>query len=230
MDHDREVVFLAGAGDRQRGFPGRPRDAASGDTRPTERTVDRCYCPCSLPLLRLLPGGGLPRDAAIGARAPMGRGRRDPRRQSSLYLWSAALESLYPRERSDVRRHLCHRPFFRNPLPQVGQPVDRGGDSRDRERLHRYQSRVGAVKRPMKYMVLETFRPGCKAAVYERFREKGRMLPDGLRYIESWVEQDGDRWFQLMERSRFLRDYRAGESGQLAGRFGQGCLIQRASC
>ena len=51
----------------------------------------------------------------------------------------------------------------------------------------------------MKYMVLETFRPGCKAAVYERFREKGRMLPDGLHYIDSWLEKDGDRCFQLME-------------------------------
>jgi Protein of unknown function (DUF3303) len=51
----------------------------------------------------------------------------------------------------------------------------------------------------MKYMVLETFRPGCRERVYERFREKGRMLPDGLRYIDSWVEQDGSRCFQLME-------------------------------
>ena len=51
----------------------------------------------------------------------------------------------------------------------------------------------------MKYMVIETFRPGCRARVYERFREKGRMLPDGLRYLDSWVEKDGDRCFQLME-------------------------------
>ena len=51
----------------------------------------------------------------------------------------------------------------------------------------------------MKYMVLETFRPGCKARVYERFHEKGRMLPDGLYYIDSWLEKDGDRCFQLME-------------------------------
>jgi hypothetical protein len=48
-------------------------------------------------------------------------------------------------------------------------------------------------------MVLETFRPGCKARVYERFQNKGRMLPDGLRYIDSWLEKDGDRCFQLME-------------------------------
>jgi hypothetical protein len=51
----------------------------------------------------------------------------------------------------------------------------------------------------MKYMVVESFRPGAKALVYERFKEKGRMLPDGLRYIESWLEKDGDRCFQLME-------------------------------
>ena len=51
----------------------------------------------------------------------------------------------------------------------------------------------------MKYMVVETFLPGCKALVYERFREKGRMLPDGLRYIASWLEKDGERCFQLME-------------------------------
>lgn len=51
----------------------------------------------------------------------------------------------------------------------------------------------------MKYMVLETFRAGCKARIYERFRNKGRMLPDGLRYVDSWLEKDGDRCFQLME-------------------------------
>jgi Protein of unknown function (DUF3303) len=51
----------------------------------------------------------------------------------------------------------------------------------------------------MNYMVIETFRPNCKALVYERFREKGRMLPDGLHYVDSWVEKDGDRCFQLME-------------------------------
>jgi Protein of unknown function (DUF3303) len=51
----------------------------------------------------------------------------------------------------------------------------------------------------MTYMVIETFGRGCKEAVYERFRQKGRMLPDGLSYIDSWLEKDGDRCFQLME-------------------------------
>ena len=41
--------------------------------------------------------------------------------------------------------------------------------------------------------------PGCKEKVYERFHEKGRMLPDGLAYLESWLEKDGNRCFQLME-------------------------------
>ncbi|MEY2571889.1 MAG: hypothetical protein QOJ87_102, partial [Verrucomicrobiota bacterium] len=34
----------------------------------------------------------------------------------------------------------------------------------------------------MKYMVIETFAPGKRGLVYERFRDKGRMLPDGLSY------------------------------------------------
>jgi hypothetical protein len=51
----------------------------------------------------------------------------------------------------------------------------------------------------MKYMVIETFAPGKRDLVYERFREKGRMLPEGLFYINSWVEAKGDRCFQLME-------------------------------
>jgi hypothetical protein len=51
----------------------------------------------------------------------------------------------------------------------------------------------------MKYMVIESFKPGCKAQVYERFSSRGRMLPDGLLYIDSWLEKDGDRCFQLME-------------------------------
>lgn len=51
----------------------------------------------------------------------------------------------------------------------------------------------------MIYMVVETFRPNAKALVYERFHGKGRMLPQGLHYIESWLEKNGDRCFQLME-------------------------------
>lgn len=48
-------------------------------------------------------------------------------------------------------------------------------------------------------MVIESFRPGCRGKVYERFHQKGRMLPEGLIYLSSWLEKDGDRCFQLME-------------------------------
>jgi hypothetical protein len=49
----------------------------------------------------------------------------------------------------------------------------------------------------MRFMVIETFRD--TAAVYARFAEKGRMIPEGVRYIDSWVEAGGGRCFQLME-------------------------------
>ncbi len=48
-------------------------------------------------------------------------------------------------------------------------------------------------------MVVETFRPGCKAKIYDRFFANGRMMPGGLKYVNSWLERDGDRCFQLME-------------------------------
>jgi hypothetical protein len=51
----------------------------------------------------------------------------------------------------------------------------------------------------MLYMVIERFKNRDAKAVYRRFREKGRMTPDGLGYMESWVETNFDRCFQLME-------------------------------
>ena len=39
--------------------------------------------------------------------------------------------------------------------------------------------------------------------MYERHAEQGRMLPAGLHYIDSWLEQGGDRCFQLMESGSF---------------------------
>ena len=50
-----------------------------------------------------------------------------------------------------------------------------------------------------RYMVIEHFAPDAKAKIYERFDAKGRMLPLGLTYIDSWLEKDGARCFQLME-------------------------------
>lgn len=50
----------------------------------------------------------------------------------------------------------------------------------------------------MRYMVIETFTQGARP-VYERARDRGRMLPEGLRYVDSWVETGLARCFQLME-------------------------------
>jgi Protein of unknown function (DUF3303) len=47
-------------------------------------------------------------------------------------------------------------------------------------------------------MIIEDFRGGA-AAVYRRFEERGRMAPDGLRYVASWVTRDLARCYQVME-------------------------------
>lgn len=48
-------------------------------------------------------------------------------------------------------------------------------------------------------MVLERFKNRDARAVYARAREHGRMLPEGLTYVASWVETNFDRCFQVME-------------------------------
>ena len=55
----------------------------------------------------------------------------------------------------------------------------------------------------MKYMVVETFKPGMTDKVYERFKKKSRMLPDGLSYLDSWLSKDRTKCFQLMETDRY---------------------------
>jgi hypothetical protein len=50
----------------------------------------------------------------------------------------------------------------------------------------------------MLYMVIERFRNGEAQPVYERFRQRGRLMPDGVEYIDSWVTDDLARCFQLM--------------------------------
>jgi uncharacterized protein DUF3303 len=49
------------------------------------------------------------------------------------------------------------------------------------------------------YMLIETFKGGDPRPVYHRLRERGRLMPDGVRYIDSWVTEDLKRCFQVME-------------------------------
>ena len=51
----------------------------------------------------------------------------------------------------------------------------------------------------MLFMVIERFKDRDPAPIYARVREQGRALPEGCRYIDSWVEVNFDRCFQLME-------------------------------
>jgi hypothetical protein len=51
----------------------------------------------------------------------------------------------------------------------------------------------------MLFMVVERFAPGRVAEVYRIVRERGRMLPEGLVYVDSWVSASLDVCFQLME-------------------------------
>jgi Protein of unknown function (DUF3303) len=51
----------------------------------------------------------------------------------------------------------------------------------------------------MLFMVIERFKNRDAKAVYRRFQKKGRMMPEGLKYVDSWVEPNFDRCFQLME-------------------------------
>lgn len=51
----------------------------------------------------------------------------------------------------------------------------------------------------MLYMVIEHFRPGQAPAVYRRFRDRGRLAPEGIRYLSSWVDLAFQRCFQVME-------------------------------
>lgn len=63
----------------------------------------------------------------------------------------------------------------------------------------------------MLYMVIERFKNREAVPVYRRFREKCRMAPEGLNYLESWVETNFDRCFQLMEcdDTRLLEEWAA---------------------
>ena len=51
----------------------------------------------------------------------------------------------------------------------------------------------------MLYMIIEHFKNQDPVPVYRRFRDRGRLAPEGLRYISSWVDEKLERCFQLME-------------------------------
>ncbi len=53
----------------------------------------------------------------------------------------------------------------------------------------------------MTYMIIESFHPGKVKDLYKRFDEKGRMLPEGVNYINSWINEEVSTCYQVMESS-----------------------------
>lgn len=51
----------------------------------------------------------------------------------------------------------------------------------------------------MLYMIIEHFKNDDPVPVYRRFRDRGRLAPNGLQYISSWVDEKLERCFQIME-------------------------------
>lgn len=51
----------------------------------------------------------------------------------------------------------------------------------------------------MFYMVIEKFKPGAAVEIYRRAKEQGRLLPEGLEYVASWVDLEFNTCFQLMQ-------------------------------
>ena len=66
----------------------------------------------------------------------------------------------------------------------------------------------------MLFMVIERFRNRDPKPIYRRLRERGRQMPEGLRFVDSWVEASFERCFQLMETddARLLQQWVAGWS------------------
>ena len=51
----------------------------------------------------------------------------------------------------------------------------------------------------MLFMIIETFKNGDPLPVYRRFRDHGRLAPEGVRYVSSWVDMRMERCYQVME-------------------------------
>ncbi|MFI5013406.1 MAG: DUF3303 domain-containing protein [Hyphomicrobiales bacterium] len=58
---------------------------------------------------------------------------------------------------------------------------------------------IRSQEKPMQFMVIETFRNQDARSVYRRFRDRGRMMPEGLTFVQSFVSADLGRCFQVME-------------------------------
>ena len=72
----------------------------------------------------------------------------------------------------------------------------------------------------MLFMVIETFESDDMVPIYQHIRDKGRQLPEGLTFVNSWIEPTFARCFQIMEcdDARLLQEWVLGFRG-LGARF-----------
>lgn len=59
----------------------------------------------------------------------------------------------------------------------------------------------------MLYMIIERFHPGKAKAIYKRFEEKGRLAPEGVNYVNSWISEDVTICYQVMETDTVAKIY-----------------------
>jgi hypothetical protein len=73
----------------------------------------------------------------------------------------------------------------------------------------------------MLFMVIERFKDRDARAVYRRVRDEGRLLPEGLTYVGSWIEASFDRCFQLVEceDARLLQEWALAWQGLIEVEF-----------
>ena len=102
---------------------------------------------------------------------------------------------------SEARSAMQPRPHRDPIVPDAGKGRLNGMSSADdfAPQVRQDRASEGRAERAMLFMVIERFKDRDAKAVYRRLRERGRGAPDGLRYIDSWVEANFDRCFQLME-------------------------------
>lgn len=87
---------------------------------------------------------------------------------------------------------------------------------------------VRTQKVRMLFKVIETFRDQDAKAVYRRFRDKGRMMPDRPKFVCSYVSDDLGRCFQLMEADDVTRFCNAGRPNKATSRSSRSSQSWRA--
>jgi hypothetical protein len=96
-----------------------------------------------------------------------------------------------------VSRARVIRPCHRGLDPRASIRENKGCGNRFAGSKPAHDDGLGNGENALHFMVIEHFHEA--KAVYRRFREKGRMMPEGLTFVSSWVSADLGRCFQVME-------------------------------